>query len=109
MENKSDLQEQIVDISNKSLAYAGRLTGYIVKSAIYSYDYLKSLVDNQDFIPKADKKGINIKYLVKTDLTSEDNEKKEFYLNLGRDIVKLSKSDLESENLTIINTSKHKY
>jgi hypothetical protein len=47
-----------------------------------------------------------IRHLVRSD-TAIDTDKNEFYMNFGRDVVELTKSGLESENLTIIDLSKY--
>jgi len=51
---------------------------------------------------------ITIMHLVRSDAAIEEADKREFYRNLGRDMVELTKSGVESENLTIIDLSRYK-
>jgi hypothetical protein len=46
--------------------------------------------------------------LVRSDSVIDEADKREFYMSLGRDMVELTKSGLESENLTIIDLSRYK-
>ena len=51
---------------------------------------------------------ITIRHLVKSDAAIDEAEKREFYMNIGRDVVELTKSGIEGENLTIIDLSRYK-
>jgi len=51
---------------------------------------------------------VTILSLMKSDVIIDEADKKEFYMNFGRDMVKITKIGLESENLTIIDLSKYK-
>jgi len=50
---------------------------------------------------------ITIARLIRSDAAIDDADKMEFYTNFGRDMVALTKSGLESENLTIIDLSRY--
>jgi hypothetical protein len=50
---------------------------------------------------------ITIRRLVRSDAVIDEADRREFYMNLGRDMVEVTKSGLESENLTIIDLSKY--
>jgi hypothetical protein len=50
---------------------------------------------------------ITIMRLIRSDTVIDEADKREFYMNLGRDIVEATKSGLESENLTIIDLSRY--
>ena len=45
--------------------------------------------------------------MVRSDAGIDDADKREFYLHLGRDLVTVTQSGLESENLTIIDLSRY--
>jgi hypothetical protein len=45
--------------------------------------------------------------LVKSDAAIDEADKREFYTNFGRDMVELTKTGVEGENLTIIDLSKY--
>jgi hypothetical protein len=51
---------------------------------------------------------ITLVHLLKKDAAIDEADKREFYMNLGRDMVELTKSGVESENLTIIDLSRYK-
>lgn len=50
---------------------------------------------------------ITIMRLVRSDAVIDEADKREFYMNIGRDMVELTKSGVESENLTVIDLSKY--
>jgi hypothetical protein len=50
---------------------------------------------------------ITVMSLVKSGAVIDEADKREFYLNFGRDMVEMTKSGLESEDLTIIDLSKY--
>ena len=50
---------------------------------------------------------VTVMRLVRSDAVIDEADRREFYMNLGRDMVELTKSGLESENLTIIDLSKY--
>lgn len=94
-------EEYFMSIAKKTFLHMGKAVGYLATS----YNNLGESLSLNRLWPKV-KRGINIRYLVKTEATEEDaGEINEFYLNLGRDIIKLTRFDIESENLTIIKTS----
>lgn len=51
---------------------------------------------------------ITVMSLVKGNAVIDEADKREFYLNFGRDMVDMTRSGLESENLTIIDLSRYK-
>jgi hypothetical protein len=56
---------------------------------------------------KSEEGKITIMTLVRSDSAINDADKREFYMNFGRDMVEVTKSGMESENLTIIDLSKY--
>ena len=90
----------ICDLSNDTVFYTGKFSAYLSKAC----QSFKAAIGD-----KIRGRKLNIKYLVRDDTKVDSDAKEDFYLNLGRDIVKLTKSDLESENLTVIDTSKYKF
>jgi len=91
----------VCDLSNYTVFYTGKFSGYLSKVC----QSFKAAIGDKIGI----RSKLNIKYLVRGDTKVDNNAKEDFYLNLGRDIVRLTKSDLESENLTVIDTSKYKF
>jgi len=59
------------------------------------------------FQERSEEGKITIMRLVRSDAVIDEAEKREFYMNLGRDMVEATKSGLESENLTIIDLSRY--
>jgi hypothetical protein len=51
---------------------------------------------------------ITIISLLRSDAVIDEADKREFYMNFGRDMMEVTKSSLESENLTIIDLSRYK-
>lgn len=51
---------------------------------------------------------ITLLHLLKSDAAIDEADQREFYMSLGRDMVELTKSGVESENLTIIDLSRYK-
>jgi hypothetical protein len=51
---------------------------------------------------------ITVMSLVRSNAVIDEADKREFYMNFGRDMVEMTKSGLESENLTIIDLSRYK-
>ena len=91
----------IYDLPKHTIYYTGKFSGYLF-DACQSF---KAAIE--DKIGR--RRKLNVKYLVVGDTKVDNDEKEDFYLNLGRDIVRLTKSDLESENLTVIDSSKYKF
>ena len=92
--------EYIYDILNNTFYYTGKCSSHIFNKC----KHLKISI-----CEKVGKKGgVTIKHLVKNDAAIDDAAKKDFYMRFGRDIVELTKSDIEKENLTIIDVSKYK-
>jgi hypothetical protein len=57
---------------------------------------------------KSEEGKITLVHLLRSDAAIDEADKREFYMNLGRDMVELTKSGVESENLTIIDLSRYK-
>jgi len=91
----------ICDLPNNTIYYTGKFSGYLFKAC----QSFKAALGDKIRI----RSTLNIKYLVRDDTKVANNAKEDFYLNLGRDIVRLTKSDLESENLIVIDSSKYKF
>ena len=92
--------EYIYDIVNNTFYYTGKCSSHI-------FNICKHL--KISICERVGKNGeITIKHLVKNDAAIDDAAKRDFYIRLGRDIVELTKSDIEKENLTIIDVSKYK-
>jgi len=91
----------ICDLPNNTIYYTGKFSGYLFKAC----QSFKAAIGDKIRI----RSKLNIKYLVRDDTKVDNNAKEDFYLNLGRDIVRLTKSDLESENLIVIDSSKYKF
>jgi len=52
--------------------------------------------------------NVTILSLIKNGAVIDEADKREFYVNFGRDMVEMTQAGLESENLTIIDLSKYK-
>ena len=91
----------IFDLPNKTFFYTGKFSGYLFKAC----QSVKASIEDKIIR----RRKLSIKYLVRGYTKVDSDAKEDFYLNLGRDIVRLTKSDLESENLTVIDTSKYKF
>jgi hypothetical protein len=57
----------------------------------------------------SDEGKITMMSLVRSGVVIDEADKREFYMNFGRDMAEVTKSGLESENLTIIDLSKYKF
>ena len=90
----------IFDLPKNTFFYTGKFSGYLLKAC----QGFKAAIEDKI---RGGRK-LSIKYLVRGDTKVDSDAKEDFYLKLGRDIVELSKADLESENLTVIDTSKYK-
>jgi hypothetical protein len=60
------------------------------------------------FEERSEEGNITIIHLMKSKVEIDEADRREFYMNLGRDMVEATKSGLESENLTIIDLSRYK-
>ena len=82
-----------------TMYYAGKYVAYVrnVCSNCKFPQYTESTEEGK----------ITIVRLVKNDAAIDEADKREFYMNFGRDMVALTKSGLESENLTIIDFSRY--
>ena len=91
--------EYMYDIVNNTFYFTGKCSGYI-------FNILKHF--KISIFESVGQKGkITIKHLIRNDAAIDDAAKRDLYMNLGRDIVDLTKSDIENENLTIIDVSKY--
>jgi len=82
-----------------AMYYTGKTVGY-VRSVCFG---LKgSLFEGR----RAEGKMTMI-HLLRNEAEIDEAERREFYMNLGRDLVETTKSGLESENLTVIDLSRY--
>ena len=84
-------------ILSDTVYYAGRYAAH-VRSACSGF---KGPLSQE----RSEEGKITIMRLIRNDTVIDEADKREFYMNLGRDIVEATKSGLESENLTIIDLS----
>jgi hypothetical protein len=56
---------------------------------------------------RPDESKISMVRMVRSDAAIDEDDKREFYLHLGRDLVTATKSGLNSENLTILDLSRY--
>jgi hypothetical protein len=89
----------IQNILTDTIYYAGKYVAYV--RSVYSG--LKVPV----FEERYEEGKITIMHLVRSDSVIDEADKRDFYMNFGRDMVELTKSGVESENLTIIDLSKY--
>jgi len=88
------------NILTDTMYYAGKYVAYIrsvcsgFKGSLYQ--------------ERSEEGKITIMHLLKSDAAIDEADKREFYMNLGRDMVELTKAGVESENLTIIDLSRYK-
>jgi hypothetical protein len=87
------------NIFSGAMYYAGKTTGYI-RSVCFGFK--DSRVEERSQEGK-----ITIMRLMRSEAKIEEADRREFYMNLGRDMVEATKSGLESENLTIIDLSRY--
>ena len=96
---------------------AGKVGGYIqtilADTMYYAGKYIAYVrsvcagCQGSPFAGRTEEGKLSIVRLVRSDAGVDDAEKGEFYLNFGRDMVTVTKSGLESENLTIIDLSRY--
>lgn len=79
--------------------YAGKTVAHV--RSVCS-DFKDSLCEG-----RSEEGKITVMRLVRSDAVIDEADKREFYMNFGRDMVEVTKSGLESENLTIIDVSKY--
>jgi len=106
------------DFVYEAIKGAGKVGGYIhnflADSMYYAGKYaayVRDVCSSCKFPQYGEKNAegkLTIVHLVKSDAAMDEADKREFYMNLGRDMVALTKSGLESENLTIIDFSRYK-
>jgi hypothetical protein len=89
----------IQNILTDTIYYAGKYVNY-VRSVCSG---LKGPV----FEERYEEGKITIMRLVRSDSVIDEADKREFYMNFGRDMVELTKCGVERENLTIIDLSKY--
>jgi hypothetical protein len=87
------------NILTDTIYYAGRYIAYVRNVCLGCQDSL--------FAGKPDESKVSMVRIVRNDAEISDDDKREFYLHLGRDLVAATKSGLESENLTIIDLSRY--
>jgi len=122
MEKASAKMEGTSSINTSGFLYevakgAGKVGGYIhhlLTDTMYyagkSVSYLRRVCSDLK-VSRYEKRGeterMTVQYLVKNDAAIDEADKRGFYMNLGRDIVALTKAGIESDHLTIIDLSKY--
>jgi hypothetical protein len=109
---------QTSDFVYEAIKGAGMVGGYlqnIFSDAIYYAEktvvYIRSVCfgSKDSLFEKRNEDGkITMIRLLRKETEIEEVDRREFYMNLGRDLVEMTKSGLESENLTIIDLSRYK-
>jgi len=109
---------QISDFVYEALKGAGKVGGYlnnILADTMYYAGkyvaYVRSVCSISKVSPveaSSTEGKITIISLLRSDAAMDEADKREFYMNFGRDMVEVTKSGLESENLTIIDLSRYK-
>lgn len=87
------------NIFSDAIYYAEKTVGYIRNVCFGSKDSL--------FEKRSDDGKITMIRLIRKETEIDEADKREFYMNLGRDMVEATKSGLKSENLTIIDLSRY--
>jgi len=105
------------DFVYEAIKGAGMVGGYlqnIFSDAMYyaekTVDYVRSVCfgfKSSRFEERSEEGKITIRRLIRSDAEIDEADRREFYMNLGRDMVEATKSALESENLTIIDLSRY--
>lgn len=90
----------IHNILTDTMYYAGKYVAY-ARSSVCS-GFKGSLYEE-----RSEEGKITIMRLVRSDAVIDEADRREFYMNFGRDMVEVTKSGLESENLTIIDLSRY--
>ena len=108
---------QASDFVYEAIKGAGKVGGYlhnILANTMYyagkSVAFVRSVYSGIKGSPneeKSEKGKLTIIRLVRSDAAIDEVDRREFYTNFGRDMVEVTKSGLESENLTIIDLSKY--
>lgn len=83
-----------------TMYFAGKSVAFVRRA----YSGIKGFPNEE----KSEEGKLTIIRLVRRDAVIDEAEKRTFYTNFGRDMVEVTKSGLESENLTIIDLSKYK-
>jgi hypothetical protein len=106
------------DFVFKVIKGAGRVGGYIhniLADTIYfagkSVAVVRSVysgIRSSRNEEKSEEGKLTIIQLVRSDAEIDEADRKEFYMNFGRDMVEITKTGIESENLTVIDLSKYK-
>jgi hypothetical protein len=87
------------NIFSDAMYYTGKTVGY-VRSVCFGFK-------DSLFEARGEKGGITIIRLMRSETEIDESDRREFYMNLGRDMVEATKSGLESEKLTIIDLSRY--
>lgn len=122
MEAEAAKMEEMSSINTSDFVYevirgAGKVGGYIqniLTDTIYYAGKYVAYVRNVCsglkvplFEERLEEGKITIMHLARNDSVIAEADKREFYMNLGRDMVELTKTGIESENLTVIDLSKY--
>jgi hypothetical protein len=105
------------DFLYEAIKGAGKVGGYlqnILADTVYYagkyFTYVRSVCTGFEGSlsgARSDEGKITIVRLVRSGAAIDEADKREFYTNFGRDLVEVTKSGMESENLTIIDLSKY--
>jgi len=105
------------DFVYEAIKGAGKVGGYIhnilIDTMYYAGKYAACVRSAYSgfrgslYEERSEEGKITIRRLVRSDAVIDEADRREFYMNLGRDMVEVTKSGLESENLTIIDLSKY--
>ena len=88
------------NILTDTMYYAGKYVAYIRSVCLGLRGSL--------YEERSEDGKITLVHLLRNDAAIDEADKREFYMNLGRDMVELTKSGVEGENLTIIDLSRYK-
>jgi hypothetical protein len=109
---------QMFDFVLEAMKGAGKVGGYlnnILADTMYYAGkyvaYVRSVCSGGKASPDesiGEEGAITIMSLMRSNSVIDEADKKEIYMNFGRDMVEMTKSSLETENLTIIDLSRYK-
>jgi hypothetical protein len=87
------------NIFSEALHYAGKSVGY-VRNVCFGFK-------NSSIEKRSEEGKVTMIRLMRKEAEIEEADRRAFYMNLGRDMVEMTQSGLESENLTIIDLSRY--
>jgi hypothetical protein len=87
------------NIISDAMYYTGKTVGYVRSVCFGLKDSLSE--------GKSREGKTTIIRLLRNEAEIKEADRRDFYMNLGRDVVEMTKSGLEKENLTIIDLSRY--